>query len=68
MYKPPNVNIDQYSNNLSTIVNKIKPATGRHTPEILIGMDHNINLLNSTTHLPTHNFMETLSILIYIQP
>ena len=61
MYKPPNVNIDQYSNNLSTIENKIKPATGRHTPEIIIGMDHNINLLNSTTHLPTHNFMETLS-------
>ena len=52
MYKPPNVNIDQYSNNLST---------GRPSPEIIIGMDHNINLLNSATHLPTHNFMETLS-------
>ena len=61
MYKPPNVNIDQYSNNLSTIVNKIRPATGRPSPEIIIGMDHNINLLNSATHLPTHNFMETLS-------
>ena len=61
MYKSPNVSIDQYSNNLSTIVNKIKLVTGRHTPEIIIGMDHNINLLNSTTHLPTHNFMETLS-------
>ena len=61
MYKPPNVNIDQYSNNLSTIVNKIRSTTGRLTPEIIIGMDHNINLLNSATHLPTHNFMETLS-------
>ena len=61
MYKPPNVSIDQYSNNLTTIVNKIKLVTGRYTPEIIIGMDHNINLLNSATHLPTHNFMETLS-------
>ena len=55
------MNIDQYSNNLSTIVNKIRPATGRPSPEIIIGMDHNINLLNSATHPPTHNFMEKLS-------
>ena len=61
MYKPPNVNIDQFSNNLSTIVNKIKPKTGKPIPEIIIGMDHNMNLLNSATHLPTHDFMETLS-------
>ena len=61
MYKPPNVSIEQYSNNLTTIVNKIKPVTGRYIPEIIIGMDHNMNLLNSATHLPTHNFMETLS-------
>ena len=61
MYKPPNVNIDQFSNNLSTIVNKIKPKTDKPIPEIIIGMDHNMNLLNSATHLPTHDFMETLS-------
>ena len=61
MYKPPNVGIEQYSNNLTTIVNKIKLVTGRYIPEIIIGMDHNMNLLNSATHLPTHNFMETLS-------
>ena len=61
MYKPPNVNIDQFSNNLSTIVNKIKPKTDKPIPEIIIGMDHNMNLLNSAIHLPTHDFMETLS-------
>ena len=61
MYKSPNVSIEQYSNNLTTIVNKIDSVTGRHIPELIIGMDHNMNLLNSTTHLPTHNFMETLS-------
>ena len=55
------MSIKQYSNNLTTIVNKINSRTGRHTPEIIIGMDHNMNLLNSTVHLPTHNFMETLS-------
>ena len=61
MYKPPNVNIDQFSNNLSTIVNKIKLKTDKPIPEIIIGMDHNMNLLNSAIHLPTHDFMETLS-------
>ena len=61
MYKPPNVNIDQFSNNLSKIVNKIKPKTDKPIPEIIIGMDHNMNLLNSAIHLPTHDFIETLS-------
>ena len=61
MYKPPNVSIEQYRNNLTMIVNKIKSVTGRYIPEVIIGMDHNMNLLNRATHLPTHNFMETLS-------
>ena len=61
MYKPPNVKIDQFSNNLSKIVNKIKPKTDKPIPEIIIGMDHNMNLLNSAIHLPTHDFNETLS-------
>ena len=60
MYKPPNVSIDQYSNNLRTIMNKINSMTGRHILELIIGMEYNMNLLNSTTHLPTHNFMDTL--------
>ena len=61
MCKPPNIGIEQYSNNLAIIVNKINSVTGRQIPELIIGMDHNMNLLNSTSHLPTHNFMETLS-------
>ena len=42
-------------------MNKINSVTGRHLLELIIGMDHNMNLLNSMSHLPTHNFMETLS-------
>ena len=37
MYKPPNVNIDQFSNNLSTIVNKIKLKTDKPIPEMQVG-------------------------------
>ena len=61
MYKPPNVSIDQFSANLSLIVNNAKKVHGSYSPEIVIGMDHNMNLLNSATHPPTHKFMETLT-------
>ena len=61
MYKPPNVSIDQFSANLSLIVNNSKKVHGSYSPKIVIGMDHNMNLLNSATHPPTHKFMETLT-------
>ena len=61
MYKPPNVSIDQFSANLSLIVNNAKKVYGSYSPKIVIGMDHNMNLLNSATHPPTHKFMETLT-------
>ena len=61
MYKPPNVSIDQFSVNLSLIVNNAKKVHGSYSPKIVIGMDHNMNLLNSATHPLTHKFMETLT-------
>ena len=61
MYKPPNVDIDQFSSNLLSIVNKTKQIQGKHPPELILGMDHNMNLLNGMSHSPTHKFMEDIS-------
>ena len=60
MYKLPNVDIDQFSEHLSFITNKVRQVQGRHLPEMVLGMDHNMNLLNSAIHPTTHKFIETL--------
>ena len=61
MYKPPDVDIDQFSEHLSSITYKVRQVQGKHPPEMVLGMDHNMNLLNSAIHPPTHKFIETLS-------
>ena len=61
MYKPPNVGIDQFSEHLSSITYKARQVQGKHLPEMVFGMDHNMKLLNSAIHPPTHKFIETLS-------
>ena len=60
MYKPPNVDITQFITNLSGIVNHTRLTQGKHPPELILGMDHNMNLLNHASHPPTHKFMEDL--------
>ena len=64
LYKPPNVDINQFSEHLSSITNKVRQVKGRHLPEMVLGMDHNMNLLNSAIHPPTHKFIETLDALM----
>ena len=61
MYKPPNFGIDQFSEHLSSITYKARQVQGKHPPEMVFGMDHNMNLLNSAIHPPTHKFIETLN-------
>ena len=61
MYKPPNVGMDQFSEHLSSITYKARQVQGKHLPELVFGMDHNMNLLNSAIHPPTHKFIETLN-------
>ena len=61
LYKPPNVDIDQFSEHLSSITYKVRQVQGKHLPEMVLGMDHNMNLLNSVIHPPMHKFIETLS-------
>ena len=60
MYKPPNVDITQFSTNLSHIVNNTRQTQGKHPSELILGMDHNMNLLNGVSHPPTHKFVEDL--------
>ena len=61
MYKPPNVGIDQFSEHLSSNTYKARQVQGKHLPEMVFGMDHNMNLLNSAIHPPRHKFIETLN-------
>ena len=66
MYKPPNTNNEQFTNNITEIVHKTKSAKDQYSPELVLGMDHNINLLNSKPHKPTQKFMETMDgLLLY---
>ena len=60
MYKPPNVDITQFSTDLSRIVNNTRWTQGKHLPELILGMDHNMNLLNGASHPPTHKFIKDL--------
>ena len=60
MYKPPNVDITQFSINLSHIVTETKQTQGNNPPKLILGMDNNMNFLNGVSHPPTHKFMEDL--------
>ena len=66
MYKPLNTNNEQFIDNITEIVHKTKSAKDQYSPELVLGMDHNIDLLNSKTHKPTKKFMETMDgLLLY---
>ena len=57
MYHPPNTQIQQFGSNLIEIINKVRNARGKLSPKIVIGMDHNIDLLKGIHHTPTHKFI-----------
>ena len=61
IYCPPNTQIKQFSSNIIEIVNKARNTRGKLSPEIVIGMNHNIDLLKGIHHTPTHNFIENIS-------
>ena len=60
MYKPPNTSNEQFITNITEIVRKTKSVKGQHPPELVLGMDHNINLLNGKSHTLTQKFIETM--------
>ena len=61
MYRPPNTDISQFCTNIANIVRQARMARGKSPPELVIGMDHNIDFLKGSHHNPTQNFIEDLS-------
>ena len=61
MYRPPNTDISQFSSNIFSIVNKARSTNCKPQPEIILGMDHNIDLLKGTNHTQTQKFIDELS-------
>ena len=61
LYHPPNTGIEQFSDHLFDIINRAKKPKGGMCPELVLGMDHNIDLLRGKQHAQTHKFIEDLS-------
>ena len=61
LYQPPNTGIEQFSDHLIDISNRAKKPNGGISPELVLGMDHNIDLLRGKQYAQTHKFIEDLS-------
>ena len=55
-YRPPNCNIRAFIKEYSKLITSLKK--NKHH-EIIIGMDHNLDLLKTDTHPQTNEFLET---------
>ena len=58
MYRTPNTPADDFTKHTSEILSKNKQE--KSTKEIIIRMDHNLDLLHSDWHQPTHRFLNSL--------
>ena len=58
MYRPPNTKDDIFTDSILKIKHKI--SLDRVKREIIISMDHNYDLLKSTEHKKTQQFLDTL--------
>ena len=58
MYKPPNTDAADFLHPLHEIIGKSR--IHKKKPEIIIGMDHNLDLLKSDSHKGTHAFLELM--------
>ena len=55
LYRPPNTSETEFSNSYSELLNKYKPESNK---EIILGLDHNLNLLKCHIHKSTEKFLE----------
>ena len=55
MYKPPNMDASGFITSLREIICKLN--TNKKKPEMILGMDHNLDLLKCETHNGTHEFL-----------
>ena len=61
MYKPPKTDANLFSSNLIGIINRAWSVKGCHPPELIIGIDHNMDLIKGLSHSAMHKFMEDVS-------
>ena len=57
MYKPPNTDNTLLINSIEQIVTLARSSKGKQQPKLIIGMDHNLDLLKGQTHQPTRQFI-----------
>ena len=60
MYKPPNVESKQLIDGFETLVTKVRSNQRKDSPELIIGIDHNLDLLKGQIHLPTRQFIDRI--------
>ena len=58
MYHTPNTSADEFIKYTTDIISKVKGE--KKKKELIIGMDHNLDLLHSDMHQPTQKFLNTL--------
>ena len=58
MYQPPNTDAESFNIKLNTITNKIAMSNDK---EVIIGMDHNLDLLKHSTHKHTQQFIDEMT-------
>ena len=61
VYKPQNTDPSTFSTHLKQIVANAKNTKSKTQPELIIGMDHNMDLLKGLTHNPTCSFMDEMA-------
>ena len=57
MYRPPNMPEMAYIDLTHKIIEQVRMLENK---ELIMGMDHNFDLLKSATHIATRSFLDTL--------
>ena len=58
LYRSPNTPANEFIDNVSDIIQKIRCEGNKK--EIILGMDHNLDLIHGDIHTPTHKFLNML--------
>ena len=60
MYKPSNADSKLLIDSFETLVTKVRSNQAKVSPELIIGIDHNLDLLKGQIHLPTRQFIDKM--------
>ena len=60
MYKPLNADSKLLIDSFETLVIKVRSNQAKVSPELIIGIDHNLDLLKGQIHLPTRQFINEM--------